>query len=96
MSDPADQGDADSTTGLKAALVDEETGELSDDAKREVLRAVAAELRGPDASPEAERIAATVQRVSDLYDPAEDTSPEAIYRNMRTIFQVVEQGGMDR
>ncbi len=69
---------------------------FGDDEKREILRAVARELRGPEASPEAERVAATVQRVSDLYDPAEETSPEDIYRNMRTIFQVVEQGGMDQ
>jgi hypothetical protein len=68
----------------------------TDEEKRAVLRDVAAELRGEDASPEAERVAATVQRVSDLYDPEEDTSPAEIYRNMRTIFRVVERGGMDR
>lgn len=68
----------------------------SDEKKRAVLRSVATELREEAGSPEAERIAATVQRVSDLYDPDEDTSPAEIYRNMRTIFRVVEQGGMDR
>lgn len=68
----------------------------SDEEKRAVLRSVAKELREEAGSPEAERIAATVQRVSDLYDPTEDTSPAEIYRNMRTIFRVVEQGGMDR
>jgi len=68
----------------------------SDEEKRAVLRAVAAELRGPEASPESERVAATVQRVSDLYEPEADTAPEDIYRNMRTIFRVVERGGMDR
>ena len=68
----------------------------ADEEKRAVLRAVAADLRGEDASPEAERLAATVQRVSDLYDPAEETSPKEIYLNMRTIFQISEQGGLDR
>lgn len=48
--------------------------------KRAVLRAVAADLRGPDADRPAEQLAATVQRVSDLYDPGEDRTPESIYR----------------
>ncbi len=64
----------------------------TDTEKCDVLRAVAAELRGPNASPEAERLAATIQRTSDLYDPAEQTSPKEIYLNMRTIFQVAEDG----
>lgn len=42
--------------------------------KRAVLRAVAADLRGPGADSEAEQLAATLQRVSDLYDPAEERS----------------------
>lgn len=67
----------------------------TDDQKRAMLRAVAADLRGAEASSEAERLAATVQRVSDLYDPEEATSPEEIYLNMRTIFQVADSGGRD-
>lgn len=73
-----------------------ESGPYPDEEKRRVLRAVAADLRGPEASAEAERIAATVQRVSDLYDPAEETSPRDIYLNMRTIFRIAEKGGIDR
>lgn len=69
--------------------------EWTEDQKRSVLRAVAADLRGQDANAEAERLAATLQRVSDLYDPGEDTSPTEIYQNMRTIFQVAESGGRD-
>ncbi|GAA0655501.1 hypothetical protein [Salarchaeum japonicum] len=67
---------------------------LSDDEKREILRDVASDLR--DESDEGEKIAAILQRVSDLYDDDEDTSPQEIYLNMRNILQVSEQGGLDR
>ncbi|MFB6095618.1 MAG: hypothetical protein ABEJ71_04075 [Halodesulfurarchaeum sp.] len=70
--------------------------DFSDAQKRQVLRAVAADLRGRETSGEAERVAATVQRVSDLYDPAEETTPKDIYLNMRTILRVTESGGLDR
>ena len=66
----------------------------TDDEKREVLRDVAADLR--DQNDEGEKIAAILQRVSDLYDEDEDTSPQEIYLNMRNILQVSEQGGLDR
>lgn len=62
--------------------------------KRDALRAAAADLR--DQGAEGEKIAALVHRVSDLYDPDEDTDPGEIYRNMRYIMQVSEQGGLDR
>jgi hypothetical protein len=60
--------------------------------KRAVLRAVAADLRGPAATAEAEQLAATLQRVSDLYDPAEDRQPEGIFRDMARIFRAVQAG----
>lgn len=67
-----------------------------DDAeKRDVLRDVADDLRERD-SEEAERIAAIVHRVSDVYDDAEETNPQHVYRNMRNILQISEQGGIDR
>ncbi|QDX40921.1 hypothetical protein [Salarchaeum sp. JOR-1] len=66
----------------------------SDHEKRDVLREVASDLR--DESDEGEKIAAILQRVSDLYDETEDTSPQKIYLNMRNILQVSEQGGLDR
>ena len=66
----------------------------SPDEKRAVLRAVAADLRGPTADSEAEQLAATVQRVSDLYDPSEDRTPEGIFRDMSHLFQAV--GSADR
>ena len=76
-------------------MADDTDTEWTDDQKRSALRAVAADLRGPEAGAEAERLAATVQRVSDLYDTAEETSPKEIYLNMRTLFQVAESGGRD-
>ena len=35
-------------------------------------------------------------RVSDLYDPDEETTPAEIYRNLRTILEVKERGGRPR
>lgn len=69
--------------------------EFTDDQKRAVLRAVADDLRA-EGSSEGEKLAATVHRVSDLYDPDEDTDPQEIYLNMRNILQISEQGGLGR
>jgi hypothetical protein len=67
----------------------------SDDPERAaMLRDVAREVRGD--SDESERVAAILFRVSDLYDPDEETDPESIYRNMRTILQVSERGTLER
>lgn len=65
-----------------------------DDRRRAVLRAVADDLRG-DTS-ESRQLAAILYRVSDLYDPEEDTSPEEIYLNVRNIMQVKANGGLGR
>jgi hypothetical protein len=56
-----------------------------------VLREVAEEVRGE--SSESEQVAAMLYRVSDLYDPDEETTPAEIYRNLRTILEVKEWGG---
>lgn len=66
-----------------------------DPEKRELLRDVADDIRAEESS-EAEYVAAIVHRVSDLYDPDEDTSAQDIYLNVRYILQVKEQGGLDR
>ncbi|MCD2204137.1 hypothetical protein [Halobacterium sp. KA-6] len=67
-----------------------------DDAqKRDVLRDVADDLREED-SEEAERIAAIVHRVSDIYDEDEDVDAQHVYLNMRNILQISEQGGIER
>jgi len=67
----------------------------SDEEKRDVLREVADDLRERDTE-EAERIAALVHRVSDIYDENEETDPQHVYLNMRNILQISEQGGLGR
>lgn len=69
--------------------------DFDDTEKRDALRAVADELREEE-SEEAERIAALVHRVSDIYDDSEDTDPQHVYLNMRNILQISEQGGIER
>jgi hypothetical protein len=69
--------------------------EFDDSEKRDVLRDVADELRGED-SEEAERVAAIVHRVSDIYDEDEDVDAQHVYLNMRNILQISEQGGIER
>ncbi|RDI73150.1 hypothetical protein [Halopelagius longus] len=60
--------------------------------RRELLREVAEDVRGD--SSESRQVAAILYRVSDLYDPDEDTSPEEIYLNVRHIMDIKEQGGL--
>ena len=97
--------DADTASSEDAASLDnaasaddtalaDDTG-LADDAhRRAVLRATADELRGETS--ESRQLAAILYRVSDLYDPDEDTSPEEIYLNVRNIMQVKARGGLRR
>jgi hypothetical protein len=58
-----------------------------------VLRETADDLR---AAERGELLAAILYRVSDLYDPAEETTPPAVYRNVRTIIRVTERGTLAR
>jgi hypothetical protein len=58
-----------------------------------VLRETADDLR---AAERGELLAAILYRVSDLYDPAEQTTPAAVYRNVRTILRVTERGTLAR
>jgi hypothetical protein len=58
------------------------------------LREIADDVR--DGSDEADKISALLYRVSDLYDPAEETTPQDIYLNMKFILQVVERGTLER
>ncbi|QLD87927.1 hypothetical protein HWV07_02275 [Natronomonas salina] len=72
---------------------DEGEERIDDDPERAaLLRDVAAEIRGE--SSQSEQVAAMVHRVSDLYDPEEETTPEDVYLNMRNILRVKERGGM--
>ncbi|MFB6205056.1 MAG: hypothetical protein ABEJ05_00810, partial [Haloglomus sp.] len=78
-------------------MSDEEppSGRPTDDPERAaLLREVARDVRGE--SDESERVAAILFRVSDLYDPEEETDPESIYRNMRNILRVSERGTLER
>ncbi|UWG50036.1 Uncharacterized protein AArcCO_0715 [Halalkaliarchaeum sp. AArc-CO] len=66
-----------------------------DDPERaRMLREVAEDVRG--GSSESEQVAAFLYRVSDLYDPDEETTPEDIYRNVRNIMRIKERGTLDR
>ena len=69
--------------------------DFDDREKRAALREVADELREED-SEEAERVAAIVHRVSDIYADDEDVDAQRVYLNMRNILQISEQGGIDR
>jgi hypothetical protein len=65
-----------------------------DPEKVALLREVAGEIRGD--SSESEQLAAIVYRLSDLYDGAEETTPEDIYRATRHIMNVKERGTLER
>lgn len=74
------------------AASDAENGAFPDDDRVDVLRSVAEEVRGD--SSESRQLAAILYRVSDLYDPEEETTPEEIHRNARTIMKVKDRGGL--
>jgi len=63
----------------------------ADEEKRRVLREVAEDIRDGDSG--SEQVAAMVYRVSDVYDPDEDTDPRDVYVNMKSILRVKEAGG---
>ncbi|MFC6613825.1 hypothetical protein ACFQAS_02430 [Halopenitus salinus] len=84
--------DADPDVDVDGATSDARFGD--DPEKRRFLRGIASEIRAD--SSESKQVAAFLQRVSDLYDPAEDTSPEEIYRNVEHIVETKSRGGLDR
>jgi hypothetical protein len=88
-------GDADGS-GARGTDADEpDGGRLAPDPERvRLLREVAEDVRGE--SRESERIAAVLYRVSDCFDPAESTTPEDVYLNVRTILRVTERGTLAR
>ncbi|NEU56589.1 hypothetical protein [Halorussus sp. MSC15.2] len=59
-----------------------------DEERAETLREIGEEIRGE--SSESKLVAAMLYRVSDLYDPDEETSPRDIYVNMREIIRTKE------
>lgn len=73
----------------------DETESFRPDSERvETLRKIADDIRGD--SSESRLIAAILYRISDLYDPNEDTSPKDIYINMREIIRTKDAGGKGR
>ena len=100
---PADSNE-DPADPLEAAGVDPVVPESASEAAaaefpadaevREFLREVAEDVRGD--SSESKQLSAVLYRVSDLYDPAESTSPEEIYLNVRHIMRIKERGGIER
>ncbi len=91
--DPLDAAGVDPVVPESAA--DAAAGEFPDDDEvRAFLREVAADVRGD--SSESKQLSAVLYRVSDLYDPDEQTSPEEIYLNVRHIMRIKEQGGIER
>ncbi|WP_224268686.1 hypothetical protein [Haloprofundus salinisoli] len=66
----------------------------ADDERVRALRKIAEDVYGE--SSESRQLSAVLYRVSDLYDPDGDTSPEEIYLNVRHIMNIKEQGGLRR
>lgn len=62
--------------------------------RAELIREVAEDIRAD--SSESAQLSAILYRVSDLYDPDEEATPEDIYRNVRTIFRIKERGTLAR
>ncbi|WP_128477875.1 hypothetical protein [Halorussus pelagicus] len=60
----------------------------SDPERVETLRTIADDIRAE--SSESKMVAAILYRISDLYDPDEETSPRDIYLNMREIIRTKE------
>ena len=56
--------------------------------RAETLREIGDDIRGD--SSESKLVAAILYRISDLYDPDEETSPRDIYVNMREIIRTKE------
>jgi len=67
-----------------------ETESFDSDAERmETLREIADDIRGE--SSESKLVAAILYRVSDLFDPNEETTPRDIFLNMRQIIRTKEE-----
>jgi cell pole-organizing protein PopZ len=93
----ADEPDAEEAADVDWEMApDSDTTFPADAEKREVLRAVAEEVRARGDSSEASQVSAFLYRVSDLYEASEETSPAEIYLNMRHIMDIKAQGGLNR
>lgn len=69
-----------------------ETESLDPDEDRmQTLRDIGDDIRGE--SSESKLVAAMLYRVSDLFDPNEETTPRDIFLNMRQIIRTKEETG---
>ncbi len=95
-SENPESADALEAAGVDPVVPDDAEGEAfpPDSERREFLREIADNVRGE--SDESKQLSAILYRVSDLYDPTEETSPEEIYLNVRHIMRIKEQGGLRR
>jgi hypothetical protein len=62
-----------------------------DEDRMQTLRDIGDDIRGE--SSESKLIAAMLYRVSDLFDPNEETTPRDIFLNMRQIIRTKEETG---
>ena len=69
-------------------MSDEQSSCKLDVERAETLREIGDDIRGD--SSESKLVAAILYRISDLYDPDEETSPRDIYVNMREIIRTKE------
>ena len=69
-------------------MSDEQSSCELDVERAETLRKIGDDIRGD--SSESKLVAAILYRISDLYDPDEETSPRDIYVNMREIIRTKE------
>ncbi|MBP1921400.1 hypothetical protein J2751_000389 [Halorubrum alkaliphilum] len=92
--DGPESADAMEAAGVDPVVPEEADGEAfpPNAERRESLREIAADVRGE--SDESKQLSAILYRVSDLYDPDEETSPEEIYLNVRHIMRIKAQGGL--
>lgn len=67
----------------------------NDPEKTALLRDIADEIRTDDGSNN-EQVAAILYRVSDMYDPDEETTVQDIYLNMKYILGIKDRGGIRR
>ena len=91
-----DSEDALAAAGVDPVVPDDVDGDefAADEEVRAFLREIADDVRGE--SSESEQLSALLYRVSDLYDPDEETSPEEIYLNVRHIMRIKAEGGLRR
>ncbi len=93
--DPDEPADALEEADVDWEMAPDSDATFPDDPeRRKFLREIAEEVRGD--SSESKQLSAILYRVSDLYDPEEDTSPEEIYLNVRHIMSIKQQGGLRR